>query len=113
MNQPTPTDEALAEMMRALAHPARISILRFLAAQQSKCCCNDVTGCLSLAQSTVSQHIKVLLDAGLILREQQGTRNCYTIDADRLTALEGAFGSYLKSFNLSDTSGQADDKESS
>lgn len=113
MKQSRPTDEQLAETMRALAHPARISILRFIAAQKSDCYCNDVKGCLSLAQSTVSQHIKVLLQAGLISREQQGTRNRYTVDADRLTALEDAFGTYLGSLNLPLTQGQVVYKESS
>ncbi len=46
--------------------------------------------CLPLAQSTVSQHIKVLLDAGLIERHAKGTRNCYSLRNDRLAALEGA-----------------------
>jgi DNA-binding transcriptional ArsR family regulator len=46
--------------------------------------------CLPLAQSTVSQHIKVLLDAGLIERHARGTRNCYSLRAERLAALETA-----------------------
>ena len=48
--------------------------------------------CLPLAQSTVSQHIKVLLDAGLIERHAKGTRNCYSLRGERLAALESAFG---------------------
>jgi DNA-binding transcriptional ArsR family regulator len=58
--------------------------------QQNQCCCTDVTQCLPLAQSTVSQHIKVLLDAGLIERQAKGTRNCYSLRSDRLAALESA-----------------------
>ena len=62
-------DEDLANVMRALGHPVRLSILRILAEKQaSACCCTDVTQCLPLAQSTVSQHIKVLLDSGSMLR---------------------------------------------
>jgi ArsR family transcriptional regulator, arsenate/arsenite/antimonite-responsive transcriptional repressor len=71
-------DADLANVMRALGHPVRLNILRILAErQQGDCCCTDVTECLPLAQSTVSQHIKVLLDAGLIERHAKGTRNCY------------------------------------
>ena len=88
-------DEELADVMRALGHPVRLSILRILAEKQSDCCCTDVTDCLPLAQSTVSQHIKVLLDAGLVQRHAKGTRNCYSLRADRLaefgTACSGLF----------------------
>lgn len=84
-------DDDLANVMRALGHPVRLSILRILADQkQGDCCCTDVTQCLPLAQSTVSQHIKVLLDAGLIERQARGTRNCYSLRSDRLEALSTA-----------------------
>ena len=79
-------DEEFADVMRALGHPVRLSILRILAEKaQNDCCCTDVTECLPLAQSTVSQHIKVLLDAGLVVREAKGTRNCYKLRTDRLS----------------------------
>ncbi len=85
-------DDEFADAMRALGHPVRLSILRILAEkQQNSCCCTDVTECLPLAQSTVSQHIKVLLDAGLVERKAQGTRNCYSVNSARLEALNGAF----------------------
>ena len=78
-------DDDIANVMRALGHPVRLNILRILAAQRAgDCCCTDVTQNLSLAQSTVSQHIKVLLDAGLVERHPKGTRNCYSLRADRL-----------------------------
>jgi ArsR family transcriptional regulator len=85
-------DDDFANVMRALGHPVRLSILRILAEQrQGDCCCTDVTQCLPLAQSTVSQHIKVLLDAGLVERSSRGTRNCYSLRHDRLAALGDAF----------------------
>lgn len=84
-------DDDLAIVMRALGHPVRLNILRILAGQgQGECCCTDVTQCLPLAQSTVSQHIKVLLDAGLIERHAKGTRNCYSLRTDRLQTLDAA-----------------------
>ena len=90
MNEPIEDDD-FAEAMRALGHPVRLSILRILAEKaQNSCCCTDVTECLPLAQSTVSQHIKVLLDAGLIERRPEGTRNCYSLNSERLGVLSGA-----------------------
>jgi ArsR family transcriptional regulator len=91
MNENVMQDEDLANVMRALGHPVRLSILRILAEKQANsCCCTDVTQCLPLAQSTVSQHIKVLLDANLVEREARGTRNCYKLREDRLRALGAA-----------------------
>ena len=84
-------DEDLAAVLRALGHPVRLNILRILAErQQNQCCCTDVMQCLPLAQSTVSQHIKVLLDAGLIERHAKGTRNCYSLNSERLEMINGA-----------------------
>ncbi len=96
MDQALEPDEDLAAVLRALGHPVRLSILRILAASaQHDCCCTDVTQCLPLAQSTVSQHIKVLLDAGLIERHPRGTRNCYSLRSDRLAAVNQAFSGLL------------------
>ena len=89
-------DDDLANLMRALGHPARLKVLRVLAAQQNSCCCADVTECMTLAQSTVSQHIKVLLEAGLIERRSEGTKNCYVVVPKKMDALEAAFGDLTK-----------------
>ncbi|GHA28876.1 transcriptional regulator [Devosia pacifica] len=89
-------DEDLAAIMRALGHPVRLSILRIVARQErGQCCCSDVTESLTLAQSTVSQHIKVLLDAGLIERQPKGTRNCYILQRERLEAVGSAYGGLI------------------
>jgi ArsR family transcriptional regulator len=95
-------DDDIANIMRALGHPVRLNILRILATQQQgQCCCADVTESLPLAQSTVSQHIKVLLDAGLIQRQPRGTRNCYIVQHDRLQALGEAYSGMLAGFSPS------------
>lgn len=89
-------DDDIAAIMRALGHPVRLNILRILSNQQRpECCCADVTESLTLAQSTVSQHIKVLLDAGLIERKSRGTRNCYIVQHERLAALGSAYSGML------------------
>lgn len=77
----------LAARLRALAHPARLAMLETLAAQD-RCVCGEIVRALPLAQSTVSQHLKVLLDAGLIRSRTEGQRSSYCIDRDALAALE-------------------------
>jgi ArsR family transcriptional regulator len=79
------TDTRLAEMAKALGHPARIAILRTLARQP--CVCGEVVEVLPLAQSTVSQHLKVLREAGWISGEIDGPRTCYTLDRDSIGEL--------------------------
>jgi len=89
-------DDDLAIVLRALGHPVRLSILRILAQKcDNQCCCTDVTQCLPLAQSTVSQHIKVLLEAGLVERHARGTRNCYSVCVERLNAFSSAQDGFL------------------
>lgn len=98
-------DDDLALALRALGHPVRLDILRILARKcNNQCCCTDVTECLPLAQSTVSQHIKVLFEAGLVERQARGTRNCYTVCTERLDVLKAAYEAYLAGlFSNSDT----------
>src|ERR1043165_8949744 len=94
-------DDDFADAMRALGHPVRLSILRILAERAAHdCCCMDVTECLPLAQSTVSQHIKVLLDAGLVERHARGTRNCYSLRSDRIAALATASAGLFAGLSL-------------
>jgi DNA-binding transcriptional ArsR family regulator len=76
----TARDNKLAKYAKALAHPARIAILKLLAAKNS-CICGDIVDELPLSQSTVSQHLKELKDAGLIKGDIEGARVCYCIDA--------------------------------
>jgi ArsR family transcriptional regulator len=68
----------IAEIAKALSHPARVAIIKFLAEQKS-CICNDIVEQLPLSQSTVSQHLKELKTAGLIQGEIDGPRVCYCI----------------------------------
>src|SRR5687767_6872047 len=72
-------DNELAAFAKALSHPARISILRTIAARES-CICGEIVEVMPLAQSTVSQHLKELLKAGLIEGTIEGTASCYCIN---------------------------------
>jgi ArsR family transcriptional regulator len=72
-------DDELALLAKAIGHPARIRILRLLVGRDA-CVCGDIVDELPLAQSTVSQHLKVLKDAGLVRGEVSGPRVCYCIE---------------------------------
>ncbi len=82
-------DQRLADVAKALGHPARIAILRLLA-KRGTCICGEIVHDLPLSQSTVSQHLKALKDVGLIQGEIEGPRTCYCIDAKAFAAAAGA-----------------------
>jgi len=71
--------ELFAAMCKALAHPARIMIINYLQ-KIDRCLCGDIVDMLPLAQSTVSQHLKCLKDAGFIKGRVEGPRTCYCLD---------------------------------
>lgn len=75
--------EAFAAMCKALGHPARVRILEHLR-QIDKCICGEIVEILPLAQSTVSQHLKMLKAAGLVCGEVEGPRTCYCVDKTML-----------------------------
>jgi ArsR family transcriptional regulator len=85
-------DEELAALAKAIGHPARVQILRLLV-RQNACVCGDIVEQLPLAQSTVSQHLKVLKDAGLIRGEIAGPRVCYCIEPRALRRFRALVGS--------------------
>jgi DNA-binding transcriptional ArsR family regulator len=76
-------DEELARLAKALGHPARAAIIRFLLAG-GECNCGDIVNRLPLAQATVSQHLKVLREAGWITGEVDGPRVCYCANPETL-----------------------------
>ena len=89
---PVPTDEAeadarLARLAKALGHPARVAILRLLVRHEG-CIVGDLVDRLPLAQSTVSQHLKQLKDAGLIRGEVDGPRICYCVEPGAIALLK-------------------------
>lgn len=89
---PIPTEEGeanakLAGLAKALAHPARVAILRLLVRREA-CVCGEIVDELPLAQSTVSQHLKQLKDAGLVRGEIDGPRVCYCIEPGAVALLK-------------------------
>jgi len=85
------SDVELARMARAIGHPARVTILRLLIAG-GECCCGDVVEKLPFAQATVSQHLKVLKDAGLIRGKIDPPRVCYCVTPEAVTRLKNLIG---------------------
>ena len=91
-------DNKIAKYAKALAHPARVAILQLLIKKQA-CICGDIVDELPLSQSTVSQHLKELKDAGLIKGDIDGAKMCYCIDEkeweNAKTYLNNLFEAYI------------------
>ena len=86
---PVVGDGSLAAMAKALGHPARVRIVRLLAERQA-CVTGDLVAELALAQSTISEHLRILRAAGLVQGEIEGPRTSYCLDRAGLAALQGA-----------------------
>lgn len=94
-NEFTDDDIEMAELAKALSHPARIAILRLLAERQ-QCICGDIVEELPLAQSTVSQHLKELKRVELIEGETDGPRSCYCINQKTLERFSKVLSAFVK-----------------
>lgn len=86
----TTKQNAIATMIKALAHPARIAIVEYLV-KVNTCICGDIVNELPLAQPTVSQHLKELKNAGLIKGSIEGNSICYCIDEKAINKLKNYF----------------------
>lgn len=87
----------LAQMMKALGHPARIAIIQHLI-KLNACICGDLVEELGLAQATISQHLKELKNVGLIQGTIEGTSVCYCIDPKVWKQFKGAFDSFFVAY---------------
>lgn len=84
----------LAQLLKALAHPARIAILQEIM-KANTCICGDLVNELGLAQATISQHLKELKSAGLIKGTVEGASVCYCINPETWKVLETEIGNFL------------------
>ena len=80
-------DQELAKLAKAIGHPARVRILRMLSRQEARIC-SQIVGELPLAQSTISEHLRILKHAGLIRSNRDGQRIGYCIDNHTLRRLK-------------------------
>jgi ArsR family transcriptional regulator len=109
-NVPVPSDRSfsdtqvrLAGRLKALAHPARLAIIEILA-ERDECVCGEIVTDLPLAQSTVSQHLKALKEAGLVQGTVEGRSTCYCLDPEVLSALEEEVGAFFEGLSLTEPS---------
>ncbi|MFZ3406605.1 ArsR/SmtB family transcription factor [Vibrio chagasii] len=91
-------EKEMAALAKALAHPARIRILSILSALEKSggCLNSDLVSELGLAQSTVSEHLRILKSSGFISAESIPPKMCYRIDRDNIQRFESVFNSILK-----------------
>jgi len=87
MNKPKDDSSEAAKILKALAHPARIRLMRRLASEE--CCVSEVEKCLRISQPNVSQHLRILKSAGLIAGTRRERRICYRIADERARAILG------------------------
>lgn len=93
------TDEQkrMAALTKALGHPARIAILMHLVNINS-CVCGDIVEKIPLAQSTISQHLKALKQAGIIHGDVEGAKTCYCINPKVWTEMQGMLSQFFGNF---------------
>lgn len=82
-----------AQLAKALGHPARIAILELL--QNNSCICSELVDELPLSQSTISQHLKALKEAGIIQGDIEGPRTCYCINNEAWQEAQTLFGQFF------------------
>ncbi len=95
----TKQQNELANVAKALSHPARIAIVQYLA-KVNACVCGDIVEKLPLAQPTVSQHLKELKNAGLIKGTIEGNAVCYCLDLKSMKKFQDIFKSLLEAENV-------------
>jgi ArsR family transcriptional regulator, arsenate/arsenite/antimonite-responsive transcriptional repressor len=88
-----------AELFKALAHPARLSILKYLA-EAKTCITGDIADELPLGRTTVNQHLKELKDAGLIQGTTEGAKVCYCLEPKRIKELKKMTGKFIEKINI-------------
>ena len=86
----TDKQNGIATLVKALGHPARISIMEYLI-KVDDCICGDIVNELPLSQPTISQHLKELKNAGLIKGSIEGNTICYCIDEKAIAKLQNYF----------------------
>jgi ArsR family transcriptional regulator, arsenate/arsenite/antimonite-responsive transcriptional repressor len=90
----TDSEQRLAQMLKALGNPVRFYIVQVLAEKQT-CITGELQQFTTLAQSTVSQHLKVLREAGIISGEIDGPSTCYCLNAEGISWLKERIGAWL------------------
>ncbi|MGD9929852.1 MAG: ArsR/SmtB family transcription factor [Mangrovibacterium sp.] len=90
-----------ANLFKALAHPARLEILRFLA-EAKTCISGDISDVLPLGRTTVAQHLKELKQAGLIQGHVEGVKTNYCLNYSKIEEMKQVLGNFLSGFEISE-----------
>ena len=97
----TTSQNKIAAMAKALAHPARLQILQFLARTQN-CISGDISDELPLSRTTVNQHLQELKDAGLIKGHIEGVKMKYCLDSEKVKDMKALLTGFLEGIQLPD-----------
>ena len=90
----TEQQNQISNLAKAFSHPARVAILQYISTQEA-CICNDIVDEIGLAQATISQHLKVINDAGLLKGTFEGKSLCYCLNIDRFQELQTLFNTFF------------------
>ncbi len=93
----TENQNSIAELAKALSHPARIAILEMIAARGT-CICNDLVEEIPLSQATISQHLKEMKRVGILIGKVDPPRVCYCVDPEILQKMKVVFENLFASF---------------
>ncbi|MGB1205786.1 MAG: ArsR/SmtB family transcription factor [Chitinophagales bacterium] len=96
----TKSQNQLANLMKAIGHPARVAIIDYLLKQET-CICKDIVDELPLSQPTISQHLKALKNVGLIQGNVTGNRVCYCLDKKGFQQIAAYCGEIFNQLNKS------------
>lgn len=91
---PSPQLDGMARICKAMGHPVRMQIIAFLKAEK-KCCCGQIVNHFPLAQSTISQHLKNLKNAGVIIGEVDGPGTHYCLNRELLKQFQSKLARFL------------------
>ncbi len=87
--------DQMALMLKALGHPVRLRIVQELA-NLEHCCCADMCECFTQSQSTISQHLSVLKEAGIVDFEKDANKSCYSLNHNALYNIQLVMGELLQ-----------------
>lgn len=93
----TTEQNRIAELAKAFAHPARVAIIQYLL-KTNTCVCGDIVDALPLSQSTVSQHLKEMKNAGIITGDVEPPKVCYCINPKVWEEVQSVFGKLLEQY---------------
>ena len=95
----SPETNTIAAMAKVIAHPARVAILQYIS-KQDACICNDLADVIGLSQPTISQHLKVINEAGLLNGTFEGKSLCYCVDLDRFNEFREVLTNFFNKTRL-------------